>query len=183
MQKELLDDERVFVIRDFLSRTECEALVARGEAQGYETFNIDGEVVPGFRNNSRAQLDDEELAAYLWEKAEPHLPAKRNGQKLTGLSHRFRFYRYGGGQAFVPHHDGAIREGKDLSQLTFMIYLSNVEKGGETRFYESGLAVKMDVQPEIGTVLVFDHHILHEGVQVEKGTKYVLRTDVMYTDN
>ena len=36
------------------------------------------------------------------------------------------------------------------------------------------------VQPKVGMALVFEHAILHEGVAVEEGTKYVLRTDVMY---
>ncbi len=36
------------------------------------------------------------------------------------------------------------------------------------------------VQPRAGMALVFKHAILHEGSSVVAGTKYVLRTDVMY---
>ena len=37
------------------------------------------------------------------------------------------------------------------------------------------------VRPVTGMALVFAHHQLHEGCVVEKGTKYVMRTDVMYS--
>ena len=38
----------------------------------------------------------------------------------------------------------------------------------------------MGARPELGKALIFEHRILHEGVQVEEGSKYVLHTDIMY---
>ena len=73
-----------------------------------------------------------------------------------------------------------MRIGERTSKLTFMVYLTNVAKGGETRFYDSDMKITHAVQPTVGKALVFEHAILHEGVAVEEGSKYVLRTDVMY---
>jgi hypothetical protein len=41
----------------------------------------------------------------------------------------------------------------------------------------------LDVVPETGSVLIFDHDILHEAVKIEAGNKFCCRTDVMFTVN
>lgn len=38
------------------------------------------------------------------------------------------------------------------------------------------------IQPKTGTAIVFKHEIRHAGLPIVKGTKYVLRTDIMYRD-
>lgn len=38
----------------------------------------------------------------------------------------------------------------------------------------------LDVTPETGSVLLFEHELLHEGSAVTKGTKYTVRVDVLY---
>ena len=163
MKHELLDGEKIFVIRDFLSRDECERLVERSEAIGYETFTIDGEVFPEFRNNARAILHDSALAETLWVRAGKLVPPLIDERPASGLNPRFRFYRYTGTEAFVPHHDGSVRLGDRESKLTFMVYLNDVPKGGETRFYGPDTTVRFGVRPERGKALVFEHLILHEG--------------------
>jgi len=40
----------------------------------------------------------------------------------------------------------------------------------------------IDVIPQTGAVLLFEHELLHEGCAVEAGTKYTVRVDVIYTD-
>lgn len=183
MQLELLDGQRVFTVARLLSAEECDALIQRSESIGYETFTIDGEAVPGFRNNGRAFLEDDALAAMLWARVGELIPSEVDNHKVIGLSPRFRFYRYRGGESFVAHHDGVTCIGESESKLTFMVYLSDVAKGGETRFYGLGPTVRFNVRPECGKALIFEHVILHEGVAVEEGCKYVLRTDVMFEAN
>lgn len=36
------------------------------------------------------------------------------------------------------------------------------------------------VLPKTGMALIFNHDTLHEGEPVTKGTKYIIRTEVMY---
>ena len=180
MERELVDGERIFVIGNFLSPEECEGLIARSEAIGYETFSIDGEVFPEYRNNGRVMMEDSTLAETLWTRAAMLIPPMIDGQSASGLDPRFRFYRYRGREAFAPHYDGSARIGDQESKLTFMIYLNDVAQGGETRFYGPKATVRFRVRPERGKALVFEHRILHEGVPVEEGSKYVLRTDIMY---
>jgi hypothetical protein len=40
----------------------------------------------------------------------------------------------------------------------------------------------IDVKPERGMALLFKHEVLPEGATVNAGRKYVLRTDVMFSE-
>jgi prolyl 4-hydroxylase len=56
-----------------------------------------------------------------------------------------------------------------------MIYLNDDFEGGETRFERA------TIRPVKGMALVFEHSMLHEGAEVVRGRKYVMRTDVIYS--
>ena len=88
--------------------------------------------------------------------------------------------RYAGKQSFAPHHDGSASLGGLHTQFTFLVYLSDVVKGGETRFFDGDRNVTYTIRPEVGKALIFEHPIRHEGLAAESGTKYILRTDVLY---
>ena len=80
-----------------------------------------------------------------------------------------------------------VTEGEVKSRLTFLMYLNDDFEGGETTFFlpkkDGGLG-GWKVQPKIGSVLVFpqgnEASLLHEGTKVTNGTKWVVRTDVLY---
>ncbi len=185
MRKEQLAGEFIFVVHDFLTPEECAAFIVESEQEGYGDAPImmGGKpiLMKDVRNNERVIHDDVPLAAKLFERVRPFLPAQRGKWSLTGLNERFRYYRYDPGQAFAPHYDGSFRRGNgEESLLTFMIYLNDGYKGGNTRFYRDNDQLKVDVAPRQGMALVFDHLQLHEGAPVISGRKYVLRTDVMF---
>ena len=187
MQKEVLDSGRVLVIHDFLSAEECAALIRRSEDLRYEPGRVADVVMEQVRNNERVLVDDRSLAANLFHRAEPSLPAVVDGHNLVGFNERWRFYRYLPGQTFKPHRDGSYMrlESWEESQMTFMIYLNEGMTGGETRFFtDMEQAYRqcpyLSVRPKKGMALAFLHSIWHEGAVVHGGQKYVLRTDVMY---
>ena len=187
MTKEELDSDKVVVIHDFLSSDECAALIQRSEGLVYEPGTVADVVIEDVRNNERVILDDPALAADLFDRSKPFLPAVIDGQGPTGFNERWRFYRYTPGQTFKPHRDGSYMRVKtwEESQVTFMIYLNDSMTGGETRFFadmEHAFRQRpyLSVSPKKGMALLFLHSIWHEGAVVQSGTKYVLRTDVMY---
>ncbi len=54
-------------------------------------------------------------------------------------------------------------------------------EGGATSFLSSDETRKLDVDPKKGRVLIFQHRgLCHSGDEVRKGTKYTMRTDIMY---
>jgi len=187
MTKDVLDPDKVVVIHNFLSGEECAALIRRSEDLVYEPGTVADVVMEQVRNNERVLVDDVSLAAGLFNRAEPLLPAVIEGHGLVGFNERWRFYRYGAGQTFKPHRDGSYMRPKtwEESQMTFMIYLNDGMTGGETRFFANmeqafRQCPYLSVQPKAGMALAFIHSIWHEGSVVHSGQKYVLRTDVMY---
>mmetsp|Transcript_54110 Transcript_54110/g.131320 ORF Transcript_54110/g.131320 Transcript_54110/m.131320 type:complete len:172 (-) Transcript_54110:52-567(-) len=149
-------------------------------------------------NNTNHDEDKERLLS-------PHLLDYNLEGKMhcTGFNERLRILRYGPGCCFLPHYDGWYVRGNELgserkgetSRLTLLLYLNDGYEGGRTRFLRHSSRNKrhdegkrktkvndIDVNARPGSVLLFDHDCYHEDVTLEKRQKYVVRTDVMYTN-
>ncbi|KAJ3497453.1 hypothetical protein NLG97_g1887 [Lecanicillium saksenae] len=114
--------------------------------------------------------------------------------KFERLNERMRFLKYTHGQFFKPHCDGAYRfaaDGNDFkTHYTVHLYLNDSAKtsadgtgcvGGATSFLSDDLKRRLDVDPKAGSVLIFQHRgLLHQGAEVHSGTKYTMRTDILY---
>lgn len=171
--------DKIWTIENFMEREECENLIAFSEEIGYEeakvSFPEGAKMVKGLRNNDRILFEDEELAGRLWERLAPFCPFKIENSIAIGLNEMFRFYRYEREQRFKRHIDGRFKRGEsEESRITFLVYLNDNYKGGITKFDE------VSIIPKIGTALCFIHEQKHEGIPIEEGIKYVLRSDVMY---
>ena len=180
-----LDHSRPLIatLADVMSPAECAAMIARIDQLHPTAAPIStsrGAVMrPDIRNNERVMFDDPPLAAELHRRIAHALPVPLCGMLPVGSNERFRGYRYTPGQRFAPHFDGAfVRDGRERSLLTLIIYLDEGCTGGLTNFLDFDLAVT----PRRGTALVFQHQLLHEGAVVTAGVKYVLRSDVMYRE-
>lgn len=178
MNKRIIANE-IYMIDDFLSHDECDALIAHSEQRGYEEakVNLDGKQVlmTTVRNNQRILETDEYRAVDYWTKLEPFHVQKLGNSMAIGLNELFRFYKYTPNQRFKRHRDGRFeRNETEFSAYTFMIYLNDNFTGGETEFDE------VIVHPKKGSALIFRHELKHEGKAIVEGTKYVLRSDIMY---
>jgi len=169
----------IFILDRLVDLVECEALVRRGEENGFEAAPIitarGAQVDTRTRDNDRYVFDDSTLSESLWLRARGMIPGAINGRRAVGLNERFRLYRYSPGQRFKWHSDAPFhRPNGDISLLTFMVYLNSGYEGGATRFE----GVK--VMGNAGQALVFEHGLVHEGAEVLNGIKYALRSDVMF---
>ncbi len=132
-------------------------------------------MMKGLRNNYRLLYHNQEMATNFWQKLQPFCPAEIENWKASGLNEQFRFYKYNSSQRFKRHIDGRFkRNEEEESRITFMIYLNDNFEGGETAFDE------VTIVPVTGNALCFIHEQKHEGKPVLSGTKYALRSDVMY---
>ena len=188
MRKGITNEKLAFVLDNVLSEEECKALIEETQEKGYEAALLNvgyGRQVldTSYRNNTRCILDSEDQASWLWEKIKDYVPDTWKGYQVVGLNERLRFLKYGSGEYFKPHMDGtyARPDGSERSYITIQLYLNEGMEGGNTTFLSNSSASEdVGVVPKPGRVLVFQHDILHEGSLLVKGTKYTMRTDVMY---
>ena len=134
-----------------------------------------------------------------------HGPVKRNETwRISRLNERLRMLKYTSGMFFREHCDGTYvtPDRKEVSFLTVHLYLNGGGaedktesddsakelpkddmplEGGSTRFFGHNMIDHFDIRPEAGSCLVFQHrNLLHSGEDVIQGTKYTMRTDVLY---
>ncbi|KAF1070818.1 2OG-Fe(II) oxygenase [Variovorax sp.] len=169
---------RAFSVERFLSVDECAALIALAEREGFAAAGVrtaDGpKAMPAIRNNERAMLAAPEWVALIWQRLRQVELPQLEGESALALPRELRFYKYLPGQRFKMHKDGPWREDGRTSRLTLLVYLNDGFTGGDTDFRD------FRVKPEAGAALLFVHDTWHEGAAIEAGTKYVLRSDVMY---
>ena len=167
------------------TRDECAAWIGRvagGEWLAATVNRASGrEVDTRVRDNATAIVRDVAAAGELWQRIAPHVPARMHGALAPdGVMLPVRVYRYEVGQRFGLHHDQSYaRDDGARSLLTLLVYLGDARDGlagGETEFPEQGRVIA----PRAGAALWFQHMLLHAGAPVIAGTKYVLRTDVVY---
>ncbi|KAJ7267234.1 hypothetical protein C8J57DRAFT_362283 [Mycena rebaudengoi] len=198
-----------FIINDVFEATECQALVRAAEAVGLHpdepTAGSATQLASVLAHNF-IWLADTDFISTLYSRVLAHLPPTVHGGAVKGINSRFRLYRYRPGALYRPHIDGAWpssalddttappsyvydSDPTVYSRLTFLIYLNDDFDGGCTTFFlpsrETGVLEARPVKPRIGSVCVFPHgaargSLLHEGSGVTEGTKYVIRTEVLY---
>lgn len=133
---------------------------------------------PLYRNQDRVMLDDPAAAADLLRRLRPHLQENVGTLRLVGINERLRFYRYRPGQRFEPHMDHWYQPNeRQITLHTLLVYFNDDFEGGETRFHEQ---VEDVVRPRPGLAIIFQHKLRHEGCEVRRGTKYAMRSDVVY---
>lgn len=206
IQENALEKEKdAFILQNVLSSAECDALIHLSERHGYHTL-ISAENRGTGRTNTRVLTHDESLAAFLFERVKEFVPATyrlTDGRMwdeewdLIGLNERFRWCKYVEGQSFKNIHcDKRVNLPKQErhSFFTVNIYLNGhgaSYNGGRTIFYDqTGFNGKNAEYEETsafcartGDVMIFNHFpqkYPHCGEMLSSGTKYLLRSDVMY---
>lgn len=178
----------VIEISDFVDAGFCAHVIDRASNIGYEPATITSEngvsIIPEIRNNDRVIFDDFDFANELWSRASPFFREDFKGMTATGLSERFRVYRYVPGQFFDWHQDGEFtRPDGAVSKFTMMIYLNGGVDGGGTSFadvFSPHVFADFTIKAALGKALLFHHPLSHRGDPINSGEKFVLRTDVMF---
>lgn len=169
---------RAFSIHDLLTLDECEKLIALSETRGFAEASVRTDhgpkAQPMIRNNERVVFEAPAWRDVLWQRLSALTLPEVGGKRATGLPRALRFYKYTPGQRFKMHKDGPWEEDGRTSELTLLVYLNEGFAGGDTAFRD------LSITPRTGSALLFLHDTWHEGSALINGTKYVLRSDVMY---
>jgi prolyl 4-hydroxylase len=124
------------------------------------------------RSDQLARVDDAALADELLARLRPRLPARLMGMTLSGIKARLRCYRYRTGEHFGPHGDPSYPGGPGADGLP--------QRRLRGRTDRVPRALDRVISPRRGRALLFQHMVLHEGRAATRGSKYVLRSDVLY---
>ena len=110
--------------------------------------------------------------------------------------HNDRFEAHFDATTFVANTDDTETT-RQQSLITVLVYLNNGDgedfEGGETIFLDyhnsftksTGLNTEKNnvkITPKVGRVVVFEHDLFHSGAPLQKGTKFIMRTDVLFEE-
>jgi predicted 2-oxoglutarate/Fe(II)-dependent dioxygenase YbiX len=200
------DECLAVVVDDALTEEECKGLIDRGAPQFQyireARHEVDGKAyyvkIQNPKKYKLAVFEDGELTRCLWERIRERIsPAvdlfaarSRCGEPL-GLNPRLRVLHYSGEDQFEAHYDRIVpdEESGQQSMITVLVYLNNGGgdefSGGETIFLDSADPSQgpVPVEPKVGRAVIFEHVLYHTGsplAAMETGSKYVMRTDIMF---
>ena len=172
--------KNIFTFDFFLTEKECQEFIARAESEGFNSADVytgkGRSHLPHIRNNDRVDWNSEKLAKDCWNRLPSDLLPNIEGKKAIGLSPRFRVYRYTSGQKINMQKDGRQNVSGNITMMTLLVYLNKNYKGGSTKFRQNDI----EIHAKTGQALLFGHHLWHQGTKLESGSKYVLRTDIVF---
>lgn len=181
----VVDGPWVVTLEGFLNDEECDRLVELGRQEVYEPSALEDEEdsVEGYRTSFNSWCSSPQCMGD---------PVTRSVidriRHTTGVppSHfeALQMLHYSSGQSYKEHHDTSPEMFNYFSGpriLTFFLYLSNVEEGGQTRLTDlrygfaeasnvSNKAVPLEVTPKKGMALVWPNVDDYNILRVEKGT-------------
>ena len=199
--------EFIVALRNFLAPHECRALcdfIDRAPLANSSAADRQPKKGEAYLDRQSLALVDEALSTAIWRRLRPHLPDPLDGRTPVGLhgdgrrgaASQLKFYRYLRGHRFGQHVDQSWRGGADQTEnteYTLLIYLNTAGGearwegqplvGGDTVFHATAKTECARVSPEAGMALLHAHGrrcLMHEGEEVMRGAKYLLRADVMY---
>lgn len=178
-----VDKADLFAIADFLSPDECSRMMALIDAVAKPSELFDEVYIEKYRTSYSGDVDSRESFVRMIE---------RRLSDLIGIDiawgEAVQGQRYEPGQEFREHYDwfdtntkywqDEVRRGGQRS-WTAMVFLNEVEKGGETEFPCLGVRFP----PQAGALLVWNnvtpdgnvnYDTLHAALPVEQGVKYVI---------
>ena len=181
--KVAVDGAEIFAFGQFLTPAECAKFVEMVDKVAQPSATFDQGRASSYRTSYSGDVNRREPFVQMIE---------RRLDDLLGIDPAFgetiQGQRYTCGQEFKAHHDwfytdapywaGESKRGGQRS-WTAMIYLSDVEEGGETTFPRLGVSVT----PEQGALLVWNNaspngapnlDTLHAATPVVRGVKYVI---------
>ncbi|WP_317928997.1 2OG-Fe(II) oxygenase [Halioxenophilus sp. WMMB6] len=194
-----------YQLLDVLAPGECQGFIQLSERLGYlpdAAVSLPREIR---HNDNLVWIVDAATDEIIWRRAVVAVMADLmpfDGKRPLGINARFRFYRYRPGDYFKPHTDGSWPGSRVIdrrlitnaytdrySLMTFLILLNDDFEGGATRFFVPNRVEEerrvVDVRTPAGGVLCFPHglhpwHCTHSSEPIVNGTKYIIRTDVLF---
>jgi len=196
----------LYYVEGVLTERECDRLIELTEPH-YKSLIDDYSISE--REGDRVFTMDEGFAATLFDRLKDAIQdddkaIRPNGFGVTGswallrMNNCFRYLRYVAPSiGFRPHRDATYIENEITRSIcSILVYLNDGFEGGDTVFYKTntkrekhqivaeemagGFVELFRYRPKKGSVLIFNHNMIHMGEHIMNGTKYVIRSDIVY---
>jgi len=180
-------DPRIELIRDFISADVCEHFVSIGESKLIRSKVMNDE--------GGSKYADARTSQHCWIPLSHDRTVTKVAESICSLvelplenAESFQLVRYRVNQEYRPHYDAFDTDnvaGKEAFKnggqrlVTAILYLNEVEEGGNTNFPNLGF----EVEPSLGGLLIFRNCLesgltrhpksLHGGMPVLKGEKWI----------
>jgi hypothetical protein len=198
-REDFLPDSQCFVLYNVFDQEECQQLIEQGEEFGF--LDLSSSYEKSYRSNQRIVHHNQTFQEVLWGRISDYVEdtIEMQGKHPTlystyftdgiwgkdQLNENLRLCKYHPGNFFKKHCDEGYHPNppSHRSLKTCMIYLNNEFEGGETVFYfkdNEDNHRELRLHPSIGMCLIFNQNILHEGLLVQSGYKYFIRTDILF---
>lgn len=178
-----IENAEIAIVSDFLSPDECERVMAMVDQVAEPSAVYEVQHDASARSSYSGDVDRYDPFVMMIE---------RRIDDLLGLPSNYgetmQGQRYTVGQQFKAHYDWFATHAKywkgerdkgGQRSWTAMIYLNDVEEGGQTVFERAGL----NASPKQGMLLMWNnanvdgtpnHNVLHAALPVVRGVKYVI---------
>ena len=202
-----LINEILISIPEVFNEKECEELINISESMKYEKpllfpRNLDkslknvqrisdknikkgkNDYENTIRDCYRIMIDSVPFAKVLEKKLKYFIPKIiNNDYQFEYINPRFRFLKYENSGHFIRHKDeNYISKNNEISMITILIYLNDDYQGANTKFFSDSYdKIGLSLKPKNGMVCIMQQNIEHEVPKIERGIKYVIRTELMYS--
>jgi prolyl 4-hydroxylase len=170
---------RLWRIDDVIEPEACRHYLMEAEHRTWYPSSIN-QLSKRSGKNSRSKTFIEIDAQVLFSSVRNVIPPCVAGMKIVGLArNQFLCLRYQPGEQFSVHTDSPYQGPEGLKSLfTFLVYLNDDFRGGQTFFPK----IPLTIMPKAGMALIFPHDEPHGSAEVTWGTKYILRSVVVYQE-
>ncbi|MBA2937378.1 2OG-Fe(II) oxygenase [Paenibacillus sp. CGMCC 1.16610] len=170
-----MDEPLILILDNVLSYSECDSLIDLANNRMQRAKIGNSHVVSNFRTSSNMFFEESENE--MIQKIETRISELMN----IPISHAepLQILHYKVGEQYHPHFDYFTSENVVNNRIsTLVMYLNDVEKGGETHFP----SLRFSVTPKKGSAVYFEYFYndnclneltLHAGKPVEVGDKWV----------
>lgn len=143
------------------------------ESQVYQRNKSENKKVEDVRNSTQVSLNDRKLK----EKVSNLLSNLDTNLYFHINSDNFDLIQYQEGQYFKCHQDYVTITSNIFRSYSMLICIQEPSEGGETVLHFSNDKVIWKCQK--GSCIIFDNEIWHEGLEVLKGQKIILKIDLL----
>jgi prolyl 4-hydroxylase len=171
----------IYIIMEFLTDEECKEIIKSSNNRFVNSpLSRENPNDPNFRTSKTCVFDGNIIQNIIEEKIIREIDLYNNNYEPSQIQY------YQVGNSFKPHwdyfhsdHGKYYLNNGGQRTWTFMIYLNDVEKGGETNFTN----INETIHPKKGTAVIWcnldengnpDKNTMHQGLPIEKGEKWII---------